>query len=149
PTTTGTGTDPTGDRGPTTTGTGTDPTGDRGPTTTGTGTDPTGDRGPKVSPHERGLTRAGSKGEQRGGRSPQRPRPRREPEQSVAQIVREVSPHVPALLARDGNEAVTRAQLREIVRREGLPGGRNDRLGLVLQRLRADTTTKTTRSTAR
>ncbi|MDX2757349.1 hypothetical protein, partial [Streptomyces europaeiscabiei] len=46
PTTTDTGTEPTGDRGPTTTDTGTEPTGDRGPTTTDTGTEPTGDRGP-------------------------------------------------------------------------------------------------------
>ena len=81
-------------------------------------------------------------------RTPQTQRPPREPEQSVDQLVQQVRPHVPALLARDGNEAVTRVQLREILRREGLKGGRNDRLSLVLQELRSDNTSKT-RSTAR
>lgn len=58
------------------------------------------------------------------------------------------APHVPALLERDGNGAITRVQLREIIRRQGLTGVGNDRLGLVLQELRnADITT--TRSTAR
>ncbi|MFE4055026.1 hypothetical protein ACFXP3_01745 [Streptomyces sp. NPDC059096] len=140
PTTPDTGTDPTGDRGPTTPDTGTDPTGDRGPTTPDTGTDPTGDRGPTVAPQRRRATKAGSDGKQR---------PRHKQEQSMDQLIHKVSPHVPALLARDGNEAVTRAQLREILRREGLPGGRNDRLSLVLQRLRAEMTTKTTRSSTR
>lgn len=41
----------------------------------------------------------------------------------------------------DGNETVNRVQLREILRNEGLRGGRNDRLGLVLQELRTKTTT--------
>ncbi|MEE1797355.1 hypothetical protein PUR57_01390, partial [Streptomyces sp. JV176] len=154
PTTPDTGTDPTGDRGPTTPDTGTDPTGDRGPTTPDTGTDPTGDRGPTVPLRRKSNTKARNKGrgKQRGGgrsRSPQGPGPGREPEQSVDQLVRQVGPHVPALLARDGNEAVTRVQLREILRREGLTGGRNDRLSLVLQQLRAETTTRTTRSTTR
>ncbi|WP_229701284.1 hypothetical protein [Streptomyces camponoticapitis] len=56
------------------------------------------------------------------------------------QLVARVRPHVPAVLERDGNEAVTRVQLREILRREGLRGGRNDRLGPVLQELRTETT---------
>jgi hypothetical protein len=65
----------------------------------------------------------------------------------VDQLVRQVRRHVPALLERDGNESVTRVQLREILRREGLKGGRNDRLSLVLQQLRSEDTT-TARSTA-
>jgi hypothetical protein len=71
----------------------------------------------------------------------------REPEQSVDQLVQQVRPHVPALLARDGNASVTRVQLREILRREGLTGGRNDRLSLVLQELRHDDTTNTRSAT--
>jgi hypothetical protein len=59
-----------------------------------------------------------------------------------------IRPHVPALLERDGNAAVTRVQLREILRRENLPGVRNDRLSLVLAALR-DQGSTTTRSTAR
>ncbi len=149
PSDTDTGTEPTGDRGPTDTDTGTEPTGDRGPTDTDTGTEPTGDRGHKVPLRRKPTTRAKGKGKRSGrSRSPQTQRPPREPEQSVDQLVQQVLPHVPALLARDGNEAVTRVQLREILRREGLKGGRNDRLSLVLQQLRSDDTTKI-RSTAR
>ncbi|MDH2388563.1 hypothetical protein QCN29_07150 [Streptomyces sp. HNM0663] len=143
------GTDPTGDRGPTDTDTGTNPTGDRGPTDTDTGTNPTGDRGHRVPLRRKPTTRAKGKGKRSGlSGGPQTQRPPREPEQSVDQLVQQVRPHVPALLARDGNESVTRVQLREILRREGLRGGRNDRLSLVLQQLRSDDITKT-RSTAR
>ncbi|MER6531398.1 hypothetical protein [Streptomyces sp. NPDC001508] len=60
--------------------------------------------------------------------------------------MQQVLPHVPALLERDGNAALTRVQLREILRREDLTGGRNDRLGLVLQQLRQGTATTTNRS---
>ncbi|MGF6947102.1 hypothetical protein [Streptomyces auratus] len=66
----------------------------------------------------------------------------------MEQLVQQLRPHVPPLLDRDGNETVTRVQLREILRREGLVGGRNDRLSLVLQQLRSETST-TTRSTTR
>ncbi|MFE9297869.1 hypothetical protein [Streptomyces niveus] len=59
----------------------------------------------------------------------------------MEQLVTRVRPHVAALLERDGNETVTRVQLREILRNEGLKGGRNDRLGLVLQELRTESTT--------
>ncbi|MFD5133997.1 hypothetical protein [Streptomyces olindensis] len=140
----------TGDRGPSGAGSGTDPTGDRGPTDTDTGTDPTGDRGHKVPLRRKPAKKAKSKG-RRGGRSrsPQSQRPSHELEQSVDQLVQQVRPHVPALLARDGNEAITRVQLREIIRREGLTGGRNERLGLVLQRLRREESTTTARSTTR
>ncbi|WP_326812362.1 hypothetical protein OIE62_07260 [Streptomyces scopuliridis] len=147
PTDTDTGTEPTGDRGPTDTDTGTEPTGDRGPTDTDTGTEPTGDRGHKVPLRRKPSTKVKRKGKRSGrSRSPQTQRPPREPEQSVEQLVHQVRPHVPALLERDGNEAVTRVQLREILRREGLKGGRNDRLSLVLQELRSDDTTKARRT---
>ncbi|MFB7929652.1 hypothetical protein ACFC4C_11135 [Streptomyces sp. NPDC056039] len=150
PTAAESGTEPTGDRGPTDTDTGTEPTGDRGPTDTDTGTEPTGDRGPKVALRRKTTTKTRTKNKGKRGRSrtPQTQRPPREPDQSVDQLVQQVRPHVPALLARDGNESVTRVQLREILRREGLRGGRNDRLSLVLQELRSDDTTKT-RSSAR
>ncbi|MDV9197440.1 hypothetical protein R6M67_19295, partial [Streptomyces sp. Wh19] len=139
------GTEPTGDRGPTDTDTGTEPTGDRGPTDTDTGTEPTGDRGHKVPLRRKPTTKI--KGKRSGrSRSPQTQRQPREPEQSVDELVQQVRPHVPSLLERDGNEAITRVQLREILRREGLRGGRNERLSLVLQELRSDNT-KTTRST--
>ncbi|MET7686124.1 hypothetical protein [Streptomyces sp. NPDC005423] len=145
------GTEPTGDRGPTTPDTGTEPTGDRGPTTPDTGTEPTGDRGHKVPLRRKTATKTRTKNKRKRGRSrtPQTQRPPRELEQSVDQLVQQVRPHVPALLERDGNESVTRVQLREILRREGLKGGRNDRLSLVLQELRSDDTTKTRSTTVR
>ncbi|NYV73323.1 hypothetical protein HW445_03095 [Streptomyces sp. UH6] len=62
----------------------------------------------------------------------------------MEELTEQVRPHVQELLERDGNEAITRVQLREILRRENLSGGRNDRLSLVLQQLRrpmADSTT--------
>ncbi|GAA2442867.1 membrane protein [Streptomyces pulveraceus] len=142
------GTEPTGDRGPTTPDTGTEPTGDRGPTTPDTGTEPTGDRRHKVSLRRKPTTKI-NKGKRSGrSRSPQTQRLPRELEQSVDQLVQQVRPHVPALLERDGNAAITRVQLREILRREGLTGGRNDRLSHVLHELRSDNTKKT-RSTSR
>ncbi|MFE4490971.1 hypothetical protein ACFRKD_00765 [Streptomyces niveus] len=58
----------------------------------------------------------------------------------MGQLVTRVLPHVPALLERNSNETVTRVQLREVLRQEGLEGGRNERLGLVLQELRTETT---------
>ncbi|WP_217572211.1 hypothetical protein [Streptomyces sp. GbtcB7] len=126
---------------------GTEHTGDRGPTDTDTGTEHTGDRGQRVPLRRKPTTKG--KGKRSGrSRSPQTQRPPREPEQPVDQLVEQIRPHVPALLERDGNESVTRVQLREILRREGLPGGRNDRLSLVLQELRSGDTPKT-RSTAR
>ncbi|MEU0715639.1 hypothetical protein ABZ498_00470 [Streptomyces lavendulocolor] len=142
------GTEPVGDRGPKGAESGTEPTGDRGPTDTDTGTDPTRDRGHKVPLRRKPTTKAKVKGKRSGrSRSPQVQRSPREPEQSVDQLVQQVLPHVPALLERDGNADITRVQLREILRQEGLPGGRNERLSLVLQQLRSHDTTKT-RSTA-
>ncbi|MEU7148673.1 hypothetical protein AB0B15_11620 [Streptomyces sp. NPDC045456] len=148
PNDTDTGTGPTGDREPNDTDTGTGPTGDREPNDTDTGTGPTGDRGHKVPLRRKPTTKAkGKRGDR--SRSPQTQRPPRGPEQSVEQLVQQVRPHVPALLERDGNEAVTRVQLREILRREGLKGGRNDRLSLVLQQLRSEASTTKARSTTR
>ncbi|MFJ4800873.1 hypothetical protein ACIP62_08155, partial [Streptomyces murinus] len=111
-------------------------------------TEPTGDRGHKVPLRRKPTTRPRTKNKGKRGRSQTRQtqRPPSGPEQSVDELVQQVRPHVRALLERDGNETVTRVQLREILRREGLKGGRNDRLSLVLQELRNDTTK--TRSTA-
>ncbi|MEV0636365.1 hypothetical protein AB0I77_15615 [Streptomyces sp. NPDC050619] len=127
-----------------------DPDSRQGPSAAESGTEPTGDRGHKVPLRRKttAKTRTKNKGKRGRSRTPQTQRPPREPEQSVDQLVQQVRPHIPALLERDGNESVTRVQLREILRREGLVGGRNDRLSLVLQELRSDDTTKT-RSTAR
>ncbi|WP_405388112.1 hypothetical protein OG596_09170 [Streptomyces sp. NBC_01102] len=135
-------------RGPTAAESGTEPTGDRGPTTTNTGTEPTGDRGHKVPLRRKPSTKPRTKNKGKRGRSrtPQTQRPPRELEPPEHQLVRDVRPHVPGLLARDGNGAITRVQLREIIRREGLPGCRNDRITLVLQELRSEDTT-TTRGT--
>ncbi|MEV5506622.1 hypothetical protein [Streptomyces orinoci] len=125
------------------------PDGHRGPEGAESGTDPTGDRGHTVSLRQKPSTKAKSKSKRSGpSRTPRTQRPSRELQESVDQLVQQVRPHVPELLARDGNEAVTRVQLREILRREGLTGGRNDRLSLVLQQLRSETTS-TTRSTTR
>ncbi|MFE1197232.1 hypothetical protein ACFW6E_31450 [Streptomyces olivaceoviridis] len=136
------GTDTIGDRGPTDTGT--DTTRDRGPT--GTGTDTTRDRGHQVPVRRTPASKA--KGMRSGrSRGPQAQRPPREPEQDIDQLVELIRPHVPALLERDGNAAVTRVQLREIIRREKLPGGRNDRLSLVLAALRSPNSNTTTRRT--
>ncbi|MFI9755780.1 hypothetical protein [Streptomyces collinus] len=149
PTDAGSGTDPAGNRGPTDTNTGTDPTPNRGPTDTNTGTDPTGNRGQAVPLRQKRTT--AKPDAERGGRSHSQKsqRPSRDLQASVDHLVQQVLPHVPALLERDGNEAITRVQLREIIRREGLPGGRNDRLSLVLRQLRNEATATTTRSTAR
>ncbi|WAX77018.1 hypothetical protein [Streptomyces sp. KMM 9044] len=141
------GTETTEDRGPTAPQSGTETTQDRGPTAPQSGTETTQDRGHKV-PLRRKPTRTKNKDKRARSRSPQTERQARELGESERQLVREVRPHVPALLERDGNGAITRVQLREIIRRQGLTGVGNDRLGLVLQELRNDDIT-TTRSTAR
>ncbi|MFD8645107.1 MULTISPECIES: hypothetical protein [Streptomyces] len=143
------GTDTHGGRGPTGAEPGTDTPTDRGPTDAESGTGP-GDRGHKVARRRKPTTRAKPTGSG-VGRTRSRPaqHPSRELEAAVEQLVKQVQPHVPALLARDGNESLTRVQLREILRREGLQGGRNERLSLVLQQLRSEESSATTRSTAR
>ncbi|MFF5979362.1 hypothetical protein ACFY78_10980 [Streptomyces olindensis] len=144
------GTESAEDRGPTATESGTETTQDRGPTATESGTETTQDRGHKVPLRRKPArkSRTKNKDKRAPSRSPQTERPARELGESERQLVHEVRPHVPALLERDGNGAITRVQLREIIRRQGLTGVGNDRLGLVLQELRNEDIT-TTRSTAR
>ncbi|MFF6996948.1 hypothetical protein ACFY93_18615 [Streptomyces sp. NPDC008313] len=144
------GTESTEDRGPTATESGTETTQDRGPTATESGTETTQDRGHKVPLRRKPArkSRTKNKDKRAQSRSPQTERAARELGESERQLVHEVRPHVPALLERDGNGAITRVQLREIIRRQGLTGVGNDRLGLVLQELRNEDITMT-RSTAR
>ncbi|BCM65694.1 hypothetical protein EASAB2608_01028 [Streptomyces sp. EAS-AB2608] len=121
--------------------------GDQGPGTDQPGTHP----GDRHSEHVRRTPASKGKGRaQRSGRSrgPQAQRPTRAPEQDVNQLVELIRPHVPALLDRDGNDTVTRVQLRKILRDQNLPGIRNDRMSLVLAALRSQDST-TTRSTTR
>ncbi|MDX2977426.1 hypothetical protein [Streptomyces sp. NRRL_B-2249] len=115
------GTEPAQDRGPTTPDTGTEPAQDRGPTTPDTGTEPAQDRGP-TTPDT--------------GTEPAQDRGPRQVEMSIEDLVERVRPHVPALLARDRNAAVTRVQVREILRAQELPGVGNKRMGRVLKQLR-------------
>ncbi|MFB8350741.1 hypothetical protein [Streptomyces niveus] len=132
-------------RGPKGTKSGTDPTGDRGPNGTDTGTGTTSgtgrirDRGHVGTVPARRKPKG--KGKRKRTRAQQAKGASRGPALPVEQLVTRVRPHVPALLERDGNETVNRVQLREILRNEGLTGGRNDRLGLVLQELRTESTT--------
>lgn len=123
---------------------------DREPTDTESGTETTEDQGHRVPLRRKTTTKARTKtkGKRARSRSPRKQRPVRELDESERQLVREVRPHIPALLARDGNEAITRVQLREIIRREDLMGVGNDRITFVLRELRSDDIT-TTRSTAR
>ncbi|MFF2186042.1 hypothetical protein [Streptomyces sp. NPDC058155] len=130
----------------------------RGPKGTKSGTDRIGDRGPSGTDTGTGTRSGTGRGGDRGhvGTVPARRKPKGKGKRTRArqakgasrgsalpmeQLVTRVRPHVPALLERDGNETVNRVQLREILRNEGLTGGRNDRLGLVLQELRTKTTT--------
>ncbi|WP_327352796.1 hypothetical protein [Streptomyces sp. NBC_01304] len=70
-----------------------------------------------------------------GSGKPKRPQRKK---LSTAQLVKIVRPHVAAKLERDGNASINRPQLREIYRDLGLPGGRNESLTPVLERLRAE-----------
>ncbi|WP_406439004.1 hypothetical protein OHB14_51780 [Streptomyces sp. NBC_01613] len=122
-----------------------DDDGDREHPDTDTGTEPYGDRPHTVPVRQRPKARA-SRSQPRGGQSA---RSRKQPKLSVEEMVERVRPHVPALLKRDGNESLTRVQLREILRGQQIRGGRNERLTPVLQRLRDEAGTTTARSTAR
>ncbi|MFD9187211.1 hypothetical protein ACFWCA_03190 [Streptomyces phaeochromogenes] len=106
------------------------------------GTEPNRDR-----PHPVPVrpTPKASRNRPRGGQSQ---RSRKQPKLSVEEMVERVRPHVPALLERDGNESLTRVQLREILRSQQIRGGRNERLTPVLQRLRDEAGTATARSRA-
>ncbi|MFD8354771.1 hypothetical protein ACFV1X_38355 [Streptomyces coelicoflavus] len=142
--------DPNSHRGPGIAKSGTESTEDRGPNAPQSGTETTHDPGHKV-PLRRKPTktsRTKNKDKRARSRSPQTERQARELGEPERQLVREVRPHVSVLLERDGNSAITRVQLREIIRRQGLTGVGNDRLGLILQELRNEDIT-TTRSTAR
>ncbi|MFC6511999.1 hypothetical protein ACFQFR_02980 [Streptomyces goshikiensis] len=66
---------------------------------------------------------------------------RSRPRLTEDEIVDRLRPHVRHALDRDGNEAITRVQLRAIMRAQQIPI-RNDRLTPVLARLR-DNNTKT------
>ncbi len=136
-----TGTEPNGDRPHTVP----NDNGDREHPNTETGTEPNGDR-PHTVPQRRKQPQKGSRNRPGAGKAK---RPRNGPRLTVEQMVERVRPHVPALLERDGNASVTRPQLREILRAQNIQGGRNDRLTPVLQRLRDEAATTTTRSTAR
>lgn len=119
--------------------------GDREHPDTETGTEPDGDR-PHTVPLRRKQPQKGSRNRPSAGKVKG---PRTGPRLTVEQMVERVRPHVHALLERDGNASVTRPQLREILRAQNIQGGRNDRLTPVLQRLRDEAATTTTRSTAR
>ncbi|WP_239157970.1 hypothetical protein [Streptomyces sp. SID13726] len=119
--------------------------GDREHPDTETGTEPHGDR-PHAVPIRRAPKAKASPNRPRGGQSA---RSRKQPTLSVEEMVERVRPHVAALLERDGNESLTRVQLREILRDQKIPGVRNERLTLVLQRLRDETGDTAARSTAR
>jgi hypothetical protein len=110
-----------------------------------TGTESDGDR-PHTVPVRRKPKAKASRSRPSGGQSK---RSRKQPQLTVEEMVERVRPHVPALLKRDGNESLTRVQLREILRAQKLQGGRNERLTPVLQRLRDEAGTIPIRSTGR
>ncbi|MDW4906711.1 hypothetical protein RB628_15525 [Streptomyces sp. ADMS] len=112
--------------------------GDHGDPDTGTGTESGGDRPHSVPARRRPKA---SRNRSRGGQG--KPS-RRQGKVSVDQLVTQLRPHVPKLLERDGNAEVTRSQLREIMRAHDI-GIRNDRLTPVLERLRHETATSTTK----
>ncbi|MEU3008037.1 hypothetical protein [Streptomyces sp. NPDC007020] len=88
-------------------------------------------------------TGTGTKKEQCGQpRASQARRPSGTLTATERKLVRGALPHIPALLERDRNEAVTRRQLREIINKQKLPGVGNRRIGLVLGELRSADTTR-------
>ncbi|RZD82225.1 hypothetical protein [Streptomyces albidoflavus] len=133
------------DPGPTIPRSGTNTPQDPGPTIPRSGTKPPEDPARQV-PLRQKATKPRTKTGGKRARS-RLPRTRvAELGEAERQLVREIRPHIPALLARDGNASITRVQLREIIRREDLPGLGNDRLSPVLQELRKKDIT-TARST--
>ncbi|MEU9397682.1 hypothetical protein AB0D86_47905 [Streptomyces sp. NPDC048324] len=111
--------------------------GDRGEPGSETGTELTGNRPHKALSHRRPKA---SRTRSRTGQG----NPSRKQRPTVEELVAQLRPHVPALLERDGNAEVTRTQLREIMRAHDI-GIRNDRLTPVLDRLRRETATSTTK----
>ncbi|MDX3854874.1 DUF2637 domain-containing protein [Streptomyces sp. AK02-01A] len=67
---------------------------------------------------------------------------------SEDEIVARIRPHVPAVLARSGNEAITRVQLRQIMRDQQI-SIRNENLTPVLRRLRSESGSNAKRSSTR
>ncbi|MET8683641.1 hypothetical protein ABZV77_05440, partial [Streptomyces sp. NPDC004732] len=126
-----TGTETDRDRPHTVPETGTETDRDRPHTVPETGTETDRDR-PHTVPGRR-RTKA-----QRSRPGGGKPKGRQRKKLSTAQLVKLVRPHVTAKLERDGNASINRPQLREIYRDLGLPGGRNESLTPVLERLRAE-----------
>ncbi|MFI6005028.1 DUF2637 domain-containing protein [Streptomyces sp. NPDC051366] len=104
--------------------------------------------GPKPGPRQ---TRTGParprtvRAKVHAGRSDRRTGPRR---LSEAEVVELVLPDVPAVLAAEGNEQITRTQLRGIMRARGIPLG-NEHIGPVLTALRAAASTSSEGATRR
>jgi hypothetical protein len=140
---TGTGTEADGDRPHTVP----NNNGDREHPDAKTGTETEGDR-PHTVPVRR-KQKPKTKGQRSRPGAGTSKRPRRQPPLSIEETAELVRPHIPALLERDGNAVITRPQLREILRALNLPGGRNETLTRLLQLLRDEAGTTTTRSTTR
>ncbi|MCB5905901.1 DUF2637 domain-containing protein [Streptomyces pinistramenti] len=132
---------------------GTDMNGD-GPRTV-PGTDTNGDRPSTVPGTDRDrrhtVPRAKARSTGSGGRSSRGARGKRPPSRprvSEEEIVARVLPHVPAVLETTGNEAITRVQLRQIMRAQNI-SIRNENLTPVLERLRRETGPNAPRSSTR
>ncbi|MER5439078.1 DUF2637 domain-containing protein [Streptomyces sp. NPDC002790] len=120
--------------------------GDREHPDTETGTATEGDRPHTVPVRRKPKPKTKAQRSRPSGGKSKRPRRKQLSLEETAELVR---PHIPALLKRDGNAVITRPQLREILRALNLAGGRNENLTQLLQLLRAEAGTTTTRSTAR
>ncbi|GAA3388983.1 hypothetical protein GCM10017752_11550 [Streptomyces roseoviridis] len=96
--------------------------------------EPHGDRPDTDGDQEARGGRPDTHGDQEPSVGPKGRRPRA-PRLTEDEIIELVRPHIPEVLKRDGNEAVTRVQLRGIMREHKIPI-RNDRLTPVLKRLR-------------
>ncbi|MFD4258647.1 hypothetical protein ACFWR9_13675 [Streptomyces sp. NPDC058534] len=126
-----TGTEPEGDRPHTVP----NDNGDREHPDTETGTETEGDPPHTVPGRRKSKPKTKAQRSRPGGGKSKRPRRN---QLSVEERVAIVRPRVPEKLERDGNASITRPQLREIYRDLGLPGGRNESLTPVLERLRAE-----------
>lgn len=111
-----------------------------------TGTEAEGDRPHTVPVRRKAKPKPKAQRSRPGGGKPKRPRRKQLSLEETAELVR---PHIPALLERDGNAVITRPQLRETLRSLNLAGGRNESITRLLQLLRDEAGTTTTRSTTR
>ncbi|WP_432114691.1 DUF2637 domain-containing protein [Streptomyces sp. S1] len=92
---------------------------------------------PEPGPDQKsGAERQRTAKRETGRRRRPRPGPDRLSQDEVFDLV---LPHIPAVLMKDGNRRVTRAQLRSVMRAHGITLG-NEHLGPVLDRVRAATT---------